>query len=74
MRDPAISWPYARRPAIRTKTSLNYSWSASEGAVDGTGPEVRWNSSDRRPGTVHDQSARGQRPKRHGGLLGKYSR
>lgn len=31
--------------------SLNYSWSASEGAVDGTGPEVRWNSSDRHPGT-----------------------
>ena len=30
---------------------LNYSWSASEGAVDGTGPEVRWNSSDRQPGT-----------------------
>jgi outer membrane protein OmpA-like peptidoglycan-associated protein/opacity protein-like surface antigen len=31
--------------------SLNYFWSASEGAVTGTGPEVRWNSSDRRPGT-----------------------
>ncbi|MGA3293179.1 MAG: OmpA family protein [Candidatus Acidiferrales bacterium] len=30
---------------------LNYSWSASEGAVDGTGPEVRWNSSGRPPGT-----------------------
>jgi outer membrane protein OmpA-like peptidoglycan-associated protein/opacity protein-like surface antigen len=30
---------------------LNYSWSATEGAVDGTGPEVRWNSSDRHPGT-----------------------
>jgi outer membrane protein OmpA-like peptidoglycan-associated protein/opacity protein-like surface antigen len=30
---------------------LNYSWSANEGAVDGTGPEVRWNSSDRPPGT-----------------------
>jgi outer membrane protein OmpA-like peptidoglycan-associated protein/opacity protein-like surface antigen len=30
---------------------LNYSWSASEGTVDGTGPEVRWNSSDRHPGT-----------------------
>jgi len=30
---------------------LNYSWSASEGDVDGTGPEARWNSSDRRPGT-----------------------
>jgi hypothetical protein len=33
------------------QNSLNYSWSASEGAVDGAGPEVRWNSSDRRPGT-----------------------
>jgi len=33
------------------KNPLNYSWSANEGAVDGTGPEVRWNSSDRRPGT-----------------------
>ena len=30
---------------------LNYSWSASEGTVDGTGPEVRWSSADRRPGT-----------------------
>jgi outer membrane protein OmpA-like peptidoglycan-associated protein len=30
---------------------VNYSWSASEGAVDGTGPEARWNSSDRPPGT-----------------------
>jgi len=30
---------------------LTYSWSASEGAVDGTGPEVRWNPSDRQPGT-----------------------
>jgi outer membrane protein OmpA-like peptidoglycan-associated protein len=43
--------------AVRAQASnpdnnpLNYSWSASEGAVDGTGPEVRWNSSDRRPGT-----------------------
>jgi outer membrane protein OmpA-like peptidoglycan-associated protein/opacity protein-like surface antigen len=31
--------------------TVNYSWSASEGTVDGNGPEVRWNSSDRRPGT-----------------------
>lgn len=31
--------------------SLNYSWSTSEGSVDGTGPQARWNSSDRRPGT-----------------------
>src|SRR4029077_8777451 len=30
---------------------LNYSWSASEGDVDGTGPEARWNSLDRAPGT-----------------------
>lgn len=30
---------------------LSYSWSASEGSVDGTGPQVRWNSSDRRLGT-----------------------
>ena len=43
--------------AVRAQASnpgnnhLNYSWSASEGAVDGTGPEVRWNSSDRPPGT-----------------------
>jgi outer membrane protein OmpA-like peptidoglycan-associated protein len=29
---------------------LSYSWWASEGAVDGTGPEARWNSSDRRQG------------------------
>jgi|SRR5580700_884708 outer membrane protein OmpA-like peptidoglycan-associated protein/opacity protein-like surface antigen len=33
------------------KDSLNYSWSANEGAVDGTGPQVRWNSSNRQPGT-----------------------
>ena len=33
------------------QTPLNYYWSASEGGVDGTGPEVRWNSSDRQPGT-----------------------
>jgi outer membrane protein OmpA-like peptidoglycan-associated protein/opacity protein-like surface antigen len=43
--------------AVRAQASnsdnhpLNYSWSASEGSVDGTGPEARWNSSDRRPGT-----------------------
>lgn len=30
---------------------LNYTWSASEGAVDGTGSEVRWGSSDVQPGT-----------------------
>jgi outer membrane protein OmpA-like peptidoglycan-associated protein len=30
--------------------SLNYSWSASEGSVDGTGPQARWNSSGRPPG------------------------
>ncbi|MGB6875846.1 MAG: OmpA family protein [Candidatus Acidiferrales bacterium] len=30
---------------------LNYTWSASDGAVEGTGPEARWNSSDRPPGT-----------------------
>jgi outer membrane protein OmpA-like peptidoglycan-associated protein/opacity protein-like surface antigen len=30
---------------------VNYSWTASEGAVDGTGPEVRWNSSNRPRGT-----------------------
>jgi len=32
-------------------SSLNYSWAASEGGVEGTGPEVRWSSLDRRPGT-----------------------
>ena len=31
--------------------SLNYDWSASEGSVDGNGPDARWNSSGRRPGT-----------------------
>src|SRR6202030_2694866 len=42
---------------VRARTSnpdgvpLNYYWSASEGSVDGTGPAVRWNSSNRRPGT-----------------------
>lgn len=30
---------------------LNYTWSASEGTVDGTGPEVRWRSSEVQPGT-----------------------
>jgi outer membrane protein OmpA-like peptidoglycan-associated protein/opacity protein-like surface antigen len=30
---------------------LNYSWSATEGAVDGTGPDARWNSGDRHLGT-----------------------
>ncbi len=29
---------------------LSYSWSANEGAVDGNGSAVRWNSSDRPPG------------------------
>lgn len=42
---------------------LTYSWSASEGAVDGTGPEVRWNSSDRQPGAytikAHVDNSRG---------------
>jgi len=33
------------------RNSLNYFWSASEGVVDGTGSQVRWNSSNRRPGT-----------------------
>ncbi|HEY4739987.1 MAG TPA: OmpA family protein [Candidatus Acidoferrales bacterium] len=32
-------------------SALNYSWSASEGAIDGTGPGVRWNSSNVQPGT-----------------------
>jgi outer membrane protein OmpA-like peptidoglycan-associated protein/opacity protein-like surface antigen len=30
---------------------LNYFWSASEGGLDGSGPNVRWNSLDRHPGT-----------------------
>ena len=30
---------------------VNYSWSASDGAVEGTGPEVRWNSAGRPLGT-----------------------
>ncbi len=43
--------------AVRVQTTnlgqypLNYSWSASGGAVDGNGPEVRWNSSNVQPGT-----------------------
>ena len=43
--------------AVHAETSnpgqypLSYSWSASEGSVDGTGPQIRWSSSDRRPGT-----------------------
>jgi outer membrane protein OmpA-like peptidoglycan-associated protein len=39
-----------RAQASPDNTSLNYSWSASEGVVDGTGPEVRWSSSEKRPG------------------------
>jgi outer membrane protein OmpA-like peptidoglycan-associated protein len=31
-------------------SSLSYSWNASAGAVDGTGPVVRWNSSRAAPG------------------------
>jgi outer membrane protein OmpA-like peptidoglycan-associated protein len=31
-------------------SSLIYSWNASDGAVDGTGPVVRWNSSHATPG------------------------
>jgi outer membrane protein OmpA-like peptidoglycan-associated protein len=30
---------------------LNYSWSASEGSLDGSGPNVRWSSVDRHAGT-----------------------
>lgn len=30
---------------------LNYAWTASTGTVEGTGPEVRWNSSGMEPGT-----------------------
>ena len=43
--------------AVRAEASnpgqnpLSYSWSASGGTVDGIGPDVRWSSSDRRPGT-----------------------
>ncbi len=32
-------------------TPSTYVWSATEGSVDGTGPEVRWNSAGRQPGT-----------------------
>ncbi len=32
-------------------TPVTYSWSASEGAIDGTGADVRWSSADRGPGT-----------------------
>ncbi|MGA8231877.1 MAG: OmpA family protein [Candidatus Acidiferrales bacterium] len=38
----------ANNPA---QSPLTYSWSASEGTIDGTGSAVRWNSSDRVPGT-----------------------
>jgi outer membrane protein OmpA-like peptidoglycan-associated protein/opacity protein-like surface antigen len=43
--------------AVRAEASnpanypLNYSWSASEGSLDGSGPTVRWSSVDRHPGT-----------------------
>jgi outer membrane protein OmpA-like peptidoglycan-associated protein len=42
----------ANNPA---QSPLTYSWSASEGAIDGTGSAVRWNSSGRAPGlyTIH---------------------
>jgi outer membrane protein OmpA-like peptidoglycan-associated protein/opacity protein-like surface antigen len=30
---------------------LTYSWTTDRGAVEGSGPEVRWNSSDANPGT-----------------------
>jgi outer membrane protein OmpA-like peptidoglycan-associated protein len=30
---------------------LNYLWSATEGGLDGSGPNVRWSSVDRHPGT-----------------------
>ncbi|MHB8527160.1 MAG: OmpA family protein [Candidatus Acidiferrales bacterium] len=42
--------------AVRAEASnpdnnpLTYSWSASGGTVDGTGPDARWNSSDQQPG------------------------
>lgn len=32
-------------------TPVTYSWSASEGTIDGGGADVRWNSADRGPGT-----------------------
>jgi len=31
-------------------STFTYSWSASEGAVDGSGAQVRWSSADRMPG------------------------
>jgi outer membrane protein OmpA-like peptidoglycan-associated protein/chitodextrinase len=43
--------------AVRAQASdpdndpLTYSWTATGGAVEGSGPEVRWNSSGRAPGT-----------------------
>ncbi len=44
------------------RNSLTYFWSASDGVVEGTGPVVRWNSSNRRPGTyivkVHVENGR----------------
>jgi len=30
---------------------LNYTWSANEGSLEGSGPNVRWSSVDRHPGT-----------------------
>jgi outer membrane protein OmpA-like peptidoglycan-associated protein/opacity protein-like surface antigen len=45
-------WIAVRADASNTANyPLNYSWSANEGNVDGTGPTVRWSSQDRRPGT-----------------------
>ena len=38
-------------PSNPANYPLNYSWSASEGSLDGSGPNVRWSSVDRRPGT-----------------------
>jgi len=32
-------------------TPVTYSWSASEGTIDGSGADVRWSSADRGPGT-----------------------
>ena len=32
-------------------TPVTYSWSVSEGTIDGTGSDVRWSSADRGPGT-----------------------
>jgi len=49
----------ANNPA---QTPLTYSWSASEGAIDGTDSEVRWNSSGRAPGayTIQVRVANGR--------------